>query len=272
MEQAVVLGHIPNLACRYCGSSHTVRYGSTWRKKQRYLCHGCEKTFVDNGAAPGMKSPVCVIASALAWFYQDAAPLHAIQRSLLKEYGVQSDHSNIRRWIIRYTRQAVMALAGVRPHVGQEWVVHETCFFTPMSRSRTAWLWDVIDIQTGFLLASGFSTAKREALDFEALFDLAVRRAGTKPEVLFADMVLPPQEGLKIRVPTTSARKTLKLLKDRTLILQRLIDKRTAHLAVSGWAVHYNFFRQSPELKGRTPASAAGLDSPFKNWTDVVAM
>lgn len=272
MEEAEVLEHIPRLACRYCSSFHTVRYGMTWRKKQRYLCRDCRKTFMDNGAAPGMKSPVVVLASALNRFYQDTASLHEIRRSLFQQYGVQPDHANIRRWIVRYTRQAVIALAGAQPRVGREWVMHETRVATNMSGSKPIWLWDIMDSETRFLLATGISI-RHSALDCNALFDLAVRRAGSKPEVVFADPGI-PIEGYfeEVRPTTNDVRHVLQPLKSRISILRRLRGRGTAHLIVSGWTVHYNFFCLHEELGGKTPAAAAGLEPPLKNWTDVVAM
>jgi hypothetical protein len=37
-----------------------------------------------------------------------------------------------------------------------------------------------------------------------------------------------------------------------------------------GWLVHYNFFRPHSAIGDKTPAEAAGLQSPYKNWADVV--
>ena len=38
---------------------------------------------------------------------------------------------------------------------------------------------------------------------------------------------------------------------------------------LEGWALDYNLFRPHMGLKGRTPAQAAGMAVPFKNWKDV---
>ncbi|MBI4219554.1 MAG: DDE-type integrase/transposase/recombinase [Chloroflexi bacterium] len=277
----------PRIACKFCDSTLTVRYGLTSTRRQRYLCHGCRRTFVDNGAPPGMRFPIHVIATALNQFYE-AASLHWIRRHLMLQHGVQPDHANIRRWILRYTRQAVMALAGMRPAAGKIWAADETRLTTRAAGSQVVWLWDIMDVQSRFLLATGFS-AKRAALDFDALLDLAARRASAWPEEVFADVLIPQIEATQGRMPqplregavppafevrpsTNAARRTLAVLRDRNPILQRLGNRNTAHLVVSGWAVHYNFFRPHPGLGGRTPAEAAQVNSPLKNWADVVTM
>lgn len=275
------------IACKFCDSLLTVRYGLTSTKRQRYLCHGCRRTFVDNDAPPGMRYPVPVIASALNQFYE-AASLHWIRRHLMLQHGMQPDHANIRRWILRYTRQAVMSLSGIRPQVGRVWAADETRLSTRSSGSQVVWLWDIMDTETRFLLATGFS-AKRSALDFDALLDLAARRAAGWPELVFADVLVPQieatqgrfvsasREGMvgrsfEVRPSTNSARRVLGVLRDRNPILQRLGNRNTAHLVVSGWAVHYNFFRPHPGLGGKTPAEAAQVNTPLKNWSDVVTL
>ncbi|MDO8577503.1 MAG: hypothetical protein Q7R55_01390 [Candidatus Wildermuthbacteria bacterium] len=187
---------------------------------------------------------------------------------------MQPDHANIRRWIIRYTRQAVFALSGIRPQAGKVWMADETRLTTHVSGSRAVWLWDIMDIKTRFLLATGFS-AKRSALDFDALLDLAARRAGILPDTVLADVLIPridTTRGFKVDPSIKSARRMLGVLRDRNPIVQRLGNRNVAHLVVSGWAVHYNFFRPHLELEGKTPAEAAGVEPPLKNWADVVGM
>ena len=287
MEEVALLESPVKPVCRYCGAFVVVRFGLTPnRKRQRYLCRNCYKTFTDNGAAPGMRYPSLVIASALNQFYE-AASLHWVCRHLMLQYGMQPDHANIRRWISRYTRQAVIALSGARAQVGKIWAASETRIMTRASMSRAVWLWDIVDIETRFLLATGFSM-KKSVLDFGVLLDLATRRTNTWPDVILTDELIPQigatqgqlvagREGMAassftVRVSTGQARRILGVLRDRSQILQRLGNRNTAHLAVSGWAVHYNFFRPHPRLGGKTPAEAAGIQSPLKSWEDVVKM
>ena len=274
MEQVAILKSSARTACKFCDSLLTVRLGFTHARKQRYLCHSCRRTFVNNGAPPGMKYASSVIVSALCQFYEGAS-LHWIRRSLMLQHGVQPDHANIRRWIARYTRQAVMALGGVRPHVGDQWVVHETRVTTHTPGSKPVWLWDLMDTETRFLLATGFSV-KRSALDFNALLDLATRRANAWPTVVLADVLLPEiesaQNRFEVRPSTNMVRRVLGILRDRNPVVQRLVSRNAAHLVVSGWAVHYNFFGAHPDLGAKTPAEAAGVESPLKTWANVVAI
>jgi putative transposase len=44
----------------------------------------------------------------------------------------------------------------------------------------------------------------------------------------------------------------------------------SAKIISDGFVVHYNFLRPHMTLKGRTPASVAGLNMPFKTWIELV--
>ena len=59
-------------------------------------------------------------------------------------------------------------------------------------------------------------------------------------------------------------------LKDRTKIMRGLTNRQTAKLVMDGWSIHYNHFRPHMGLKGKTPAQVAGIESPHKNWGDII--
>lgn len=61
-------------------------------------------------------------------------------------------------------------------------------------------------------------------------------------------------------------------IKDRTKVMRGLANRETAKMVMAGWQVHYNFFRPHQALKGKTPAEAAGVESPFRSWAEVVKM
>ena len=43
----------------------------------------------------------------------------------------------------------------------------------------------------------------------------------------------------------------------------------SARLFMDGWLVHYNFLRPQ-SLNDLTPAQAAGIRFPFRNWKDII--
>lgn len=270
MEEVVVLASSPKPSCKHCHSSRTARGGMA-HGKQRYSCKGCKRTFLDNGAAPGMRYPMQVVASALEQFY-GAASLHLIVRCLVVRHGVQPEHANIQRWIAKYTNRAAGAVTLMRPQVGSQWIVHETQARTyALGAKQPVWLWDIIDTRTRFLLVTGCSR-ERGSLDFDALLQAAKQRAGHAPEVLFAEKAILARGDFEIRVPTPFALKVVNSSSGRNSILWRLRSRKALSLSILGWVIHYNFFRSHPGLGGKTPAETAGIHSLFRSWADVVAM
>ena len=84
-------------ACKRCGSETVVKFG-TRKGRQRYLCQGCQGTFTDNGAAPGMRirEEVAELARELAGL---GISLRAVQRMLDEQHGVRPSVSTIFRWV-----------------------------------------------------------------------------------------------------------------------------------------------------------------------------
>ena len=44
----------------------------------------------------------------------------------------------------------------------------------------------------------------------------------------------------------------------------------TAQALLDGWLVHYNFYRDHESLDGKTPAQAAGVKFPYRDWLQMV--
>jgi len=52
--------------------------------------------------------------------------------------------------------------------------------------------------------------------------------------------------------------------------MRGLASKESARLVMDGWGIHYNFFRPHGGRDSKTPAQAAEIDSPYRNWAEVV--
>ena len=59
-------------------------------------------------------------------------------------------------------------------------------------------------------------------------------------------------------------------IKARTKVMRDLKSRESAKRIMEGWSVHYNYFRPHEGLKGTTPALAAGIDFPFRDWSELV--
>jgi transposase-like protein len=280
----VTKAHWTTVKCKFCGGDKIFLYGYTDKGKQRYLCTTCKRTFIDNKAPENMRFSTEVIASALNQFYESAS-LAKIQRQLQLSYGVRPDRMTIHRWITRYSRKAAKVLGDVPIKTGSRWVADETVLKLKQEGGSKTWFWDCIDDKTRFLLASHLSES-RGTKDAQTLMERAARRAGIVPEAVITDKLAAYLDGVELafgadtkHLPAkrlTSADGTQiverfhSTLKDRTKVMRSFFRKGTARIILNGWLAHYNFFRPHTSLKGKTPAEAAGAETPFKSWAAVV--
>jgi putative transposase len=280
----IAAAHWVHVKCKYCGSLNVFRFGFDRKGNQRYICKDCQHTFTDTGATPGMRYPVEVIASALNQYYEGMS-LHAIQRQLKLDYGVMPDHTSIYDWVVRYSKKAVSSLAGAKPKVGNVWVADETVLKLKSGGGQNVWMFDCIDEDTRFMLASHISLG-RYMRDAQRLMEKAQKRADKIPKVMLTDKLRSYLDAIERAwgadtrhvqsSPFEHERSTRAIerlhgtIKDRTKIMRGLGNRDTAQLVMDGWEVHYNFFRPHMGLGGQTPAQAAKIKSPFESWADVV--
>lgn len=272
------------VSCKYCGSDNIFRYGYTKKGTQRYVCNECKRTFLDNRAPEGMRFSTDVIASALNQFYESAS-LNKIQRQLKLTYGVSPHHSNIYRWIVRYSQIASKELNSVPIKAGSRWVADETMLRLKEKDGSKVWFWDIIDSKSRFLLASHLSES-RGTKDAQILMERAARRAGKAPRTIVTDKLASYIDGVELafgadtehtpakRLTATPGTQLIErfqgTVKDRTKVMRSFMRRSTAKTVMDGWLVHYNFFRPHGALKNKTPAEAAGASAPYKSWKDVV--
>lgn len=276
--------YVTTLQCKFCNSLSVVRYGLTEKGKQRFLCQKCKRTFVTTNAPERMRYSTKVIASAINQFYESSS-LHKIKRQLQLDFGVRPDHSTIYNWIVRYTKKATKAFENTRMKVGNTWVADETVLKLKSGGGENVWLFDCFDEDSKFLLATHL-TPNRYTKDAQILMERAEKRAGKMPKVVITDKLRSYLRAMEetfgdrtkhhqsrpfaLTKSTRSIERLHGTIKDRTKIMRGLASKESAKLMMDGWGIHYNFFRPHGGLGSKTPAEAAGIDVPFKNWAEVV--
>jgi len=264
------------MKCKFCQSPQTVKYGVR-RHIQYYLCRKCGRTFSGIDAPEGMRTPVQEIATALSLFY-DGLPLTAIQRQLQQIYLDYVKTSSIYRWIVKYTIKANKFMDSYKAHTSSTWVIDETVIGVD---GNNTWFWDVIDEKTKFLLASHVSKA-RTIRDVVVILNRAIQNADRTPRFIISDGMTAYPEGIervfgadarhiKIKgitheINTNLIERFHGTLKQRTKVMRGLKSTESAKLILGGFLIHYNFFRPHMALDDRTPAEAAGINLPFRNW------
>ncbi len=178
--------------------------------------------------------------------------------------------TTISRWVIRHTRFAASELSRASVNVGATWIADNG---------------DCMDDKTQFILAS-YELASKSVRGTRILLGRAEKLAGKRPEVVIADGLLGNLEqvcgtaGVSVCHSTISTTRDLRqanelerlhlAVRGRFAVSGRIVTKPMKRIVTEGWMVHHNFFRPNEYLEGRTPAEAAGAQSPFKSWEDVV--
>ncbi len=265
------------IICRHCGSTRTRKYGK-YKGVQRYFCNECGSKFKNDDTLFHMKTPANQVSSALNMFYEGMS-IKAIRRNLQQEYGNMPSTATIYEWIMKYTQYATDSIKGFEPKkIGSTWVADETVIEID---GQNVWLWDIIDYKTRFLLATRISRS-RTTRDAQILYDRAIKKAGKEPAKVLTDKLasyLDVSYGkdtehiqstpFAVEDDTQMIERFHSTLKQRTKVMRGLKNLESAIEFIDGWLVHYNYLRPHTSLNDKTPAEAAGVDFPYKNWADI---
>jgi len=263
--------------CKYCQSENIIKYGK-YGDTQLYYCKDCGSKFKGDDTLFHMKTPANQVSSALNMYYEGMS-IKAIARNLKQEHGNMPSTATIYEWIQKYTQYAIDSIKGYQPkNIGDTWIADETVIEID---GNNVWLWDIIDADTRFLLATRISRS-RTTQDAQMLYDRAVKMAGKEPDKVITDKLASyldvrygkdtehiQSKPFAIEDNTQMIERFHSTLKTRTKVMRGLKNIESAHDFIAGWLVHYNYIRPHTALDDRTPAEVAGIDYPYKNWADI---
>jgi len=228
-----------------------------------------------------MRYPIEDIASAI-YLYYTGSSLNEIRRHTEQQRNILPSDSAIYGWVNQFTKIALDEANKHKPEVGDTWMADETVLDIG---GKKLWLWDIIDSDTRFLLASYLSSS-RKIKDCQRLMELASQRAGKAPRVVITDKLASYIDGIELTFGADTKHKPSKpfidkdstnlierfhgTLKDRTKVMRGLKSPKTAQTFIDGFLVYYNFFRPHESLNDKTPAQVARIKFPYQNWLEVV--
>lgn len=274
-----MLAKLPSftISCKYCRSTNVVRYGS-YHGIQRWWCKDCQRKFADNDALPGMRVGVGPLASALRMFYEGTS-LTGIKRHLNKKYRIYPSDSTIYEWITRFTALAVGATEKCPIKAGDTWLICDKALRLNGKETR---FYDVVDIRSGFLLASQYTPPGFEAAG--NILERAIQRGGKTPDTIVTyktrnelggqaatskSKVKHAQPDSLWSRPYAAVVNTFQgSLTGREKIMRAAKKEESARLFYKGWLIYYNFFRKHRALGNRTPAERAGILVAPASWME----
>jgi len=148
------------IPCDRCRSIRTIRYGMS-AGKQVFKCKDCQHKFREPSLLKRARFTPELVSLTLDLYFSGSS-LRKIARNLYDHFDVEIHHSTILSWIEKYIPIISQYVNTLTPQLSGQWSADE--LFVRMKGSQhqgrykgLAFLWNVMDKETRFLLASKVS-------------------------------------------------------------------------------------------------------------------
>ena len=263
-----------------CPRGHVGRIvkNGTQGRYQRYQCNLCGVQFRERDL---IRSRARFPNSQVGWAvkrYFEGLTYREAAEDVGHVFGTMPpNQTSVRHWVRELTEKAEEALRGRRARTGEDWLEGDQIV---RDEGRTLFLWNVMDIESRYLLVSHLTVGRDEETAVDIL-KRAVMASVDPPAVVIVRQRSGALERYSDEINYIGLGKggdrigyipSEESYAKYSKILRKMKSQRTAQDFLDGWRIDYNLFRPQHELGGRTPAQAVGMDLPFSNWEDVARM
>lgn len=265
-----------------CPNGHVGRIvkNGTQGGYQRYRCKLCGVQFRDDELFRLRgKYPIQQVGAAIRWYFSGLSYRKVAPKLGCKFKRRPPNSSSVCDWVQEYSRLVTEALDDLRVRTGKKWL---DAAHPVEIGGRRFHLSHVMDYETRYLLDSSLRAVwnaeelagirkRAESAAVRLPEDIEVERYRSDFYMFLGDDPRYFMYSRHPKIPVTiydllavgSIRRPYHTLRTMKTL-------KTAQTFLDGWRVDYNLFRPQDELGGKTPAQAAGMDSPFSSWEDVV--
>ncbi len=264
--------------CPRCGSSSVVKRGHH-DGKQTFACKDCSRRFFNSGDT--LDGRAKQIGAAVNMYY-DGLSFKRIAENIAEMFDrPEPSKRTVYTWVQKYTKKAKQTMKEYPAHTGDEWVADEMVLRVG---GKKYWNWNVMDSKTRYVLASHLSL-RRDATAATEVMRKARENAATLPKVIKTDRLRSyndgidavfagvakhvKSDGITAEVNNNLSERLQGTFRERSKTMRGLQSRETGQRFLDGWVVNYNVFRPHYGLKGKTPAQAAHVYPPFKEWEDL---
>lgn len=182
-----------SIQCDKCGSIRVIKYGTS-SHKQAYLCKDCNHKFVPSLIKKTKFTPDLV--SLTLDLYFSGMSLRKIARVVSDHTQQSLGATTVYDWIQKFVPKISEYANSLNPQLSDTW--HGDELFVKMKKGidykvgskhydKIAFLWNVMDRKTRFLLASKVSAYRDDNGAFEAFKEARANSHGQFPEKIFVD-------------------------------------------------------------------------------------
>ena len=277
--------------CPRCKSIRIAKAGfrcNDEKKVQRYQCTDCRYRFILNEGFERMRNDSKIVTLSLDLYFKGIS-LRKITNHINQFYGVKVSHISIYRWIRKYTKIIGKHVDKLTPNVSGIWHTDEIALNV---KGGWKWMWNLIDHNTRFLVASHI-TESREIKDAREIFARAKKITKKRPHFVVTDGLLAYRDAFNKEFYTTDTRtRHVRLanlqsyvnnniverlhgtIRERNKVMRGLGNNGSSETMMDGYKIYYNFVRPHMGLNGKTPAEAANLPLQLGNnkWLSLIRM
>lgn len=251
-------------------------------QKQRYVCKGCTKTFIEEKDFERYKGNGKITTMILDLYFKGIS-LRGIQDHIKQFYDMNLDHSNILRRIQKYSVIIDNYVKTLKPAVADVWNHDEMKI---QAGGKWKWLWNIMDEETKYLITTKVST-KAKISDSRKFFAQAKEQAGKEPTFLLTDGRHPLTLSIEKEMPSTLHVRLTSLtdkrqnnqnierlngtVRDRIKTMRGFDNEETAGIMTSAYRNYYNFIKVHGTIN-TTPALKAkiGVDLEGNKWMSLI--
>ncbi|HEV2137341.1 MAG TPA: DDE-type integrase/transposase/recombinase [Nitrososphaerales archaeon] len=274
--------------CPKCGSIRVVKFGN-YNGKQLYKCKDCRTKFREGLLKKAKYTPETITLTLDLYF--SGLSTRKIARTVNDHFDMNLDQSTIYRWVERFIPQISAYVGSLTPQLSDTW--HADELFVKMKGGETfkdkgaiAYLWNVMDRKTRFLLASKLSKYRDIAGADRAFVEASLNAGRNMPKKVFTDAHHAYRAAIKLwpedKRPQHIAKASLRKPNATNNRIERLNGTLRERVKVQrGWKsmqtqiaegqrIHYNFIKPHQALDGNTPAQVAGVGVYGNKWMELL--
>jgi putative transposase len=281
-----------SIQCDKCGSIRVIRYGIV-AHKQAYWCKDCNHKFLPSLIKKSRFTPELVCLTLDMYF--SGTSLRDIARIVSNHTGFHLGATTIYDWIQKFVPKISEFVNSLSPQLSDTW--HADELFVKMKHGidyevrgkkyeKIAFLWNVMDRKTRYLLASKLSPYRDGDGATRAFKTARDNARGQEPEQIFTDALKSYKQGADYA--WTDPATEPKLIQNAGINKPHATNNRIERMngtlrsrvkTQRGWKsmesqiaegqrIHYNFVKPHQALEGMPPAQRAGIQT--KGWNELL--
>ena len=269
-----------NDGCPNCGKPKDPRNVRRFQRTALRQCTTCPSWEINPGQKKKPKNQNLAVSIGLQMKFQGASTKEIQEKVNLLTENVQVGKSSMHYWIRRYAKPAIERTR--KPQVVNSSGEWELDIISLKYRTQQYYCWSVTDSRTQYILATERTSQLRIG---EELFKMAIHAAGQRPHtILLSANMKKDTPGLEEQARTATLIQRSPSEENSNGSMARLrnavtkwvesargeFNQETMGYVLGALAMSINLFEQSEQLDDQTPAEAAGVETLYRNWEDMV--